>query len=112
MTTTRTTTFDTDTLQTFLARVAVPVEPPEIYPLYVGRGMFAVPCFGIVCRPDDIGPVVLAVAAAQWARENDNHGDDVIGSALPLIETMRTDSQGLDVVVYFPGWQLDGTMGP
>ena len=93
-------------LQRSLTRTTT--DSPEVRGDYIGRGM-RTPCFGIVCHPDDLGGVVLAVIdVAHFIRQFDDV--DVIDSAWPLVKTMRTDSMGLGIIVYFPGWQLDGTM--
>jgi hypothetical protein len=68
---------------------------------YSGRGMMGEQCFGIMC---DEGVRQGFTFFAHLAAEQ----PDV---ALQLANAVRTDSLGTGMIVYFPGYTLDGFEG-
>lgn len=67
----------------------------KLYEDYSGRSMYDATCFGVVC---DVSDVRIGVALAQALCDYDVDA---------LARAARTDSMGHDVIVYFPGWQLE-----
>lgn len=65
---------------------------------YSGRGMYGATCFGLVTPSQADAFKIL------WYY---NAPDERDFSKVPeLLDDMRTDNMGYDVIVYFPGWTL------
>ena len=78
---------------------------------YSGRGMFGAECAAVVLESDqEMCKFFLALGAltAEKALYADPEDVDPTSDATDLAASVRTDSMGLGVVVYFPGWALEG----
>ncbi len=71
---------------------------------YGGRGMYGRTCFGVdFDREADSYTFMVALTACLLGEDDDN-GD----VALDLAAAAATDSMGVGMVLYFPGWNLEG----
>lgn len=77
----------------------------EIRDDYSGRGMYGDSCFGVVVEPSDEGRVLYAIGYAAGYCDADYDSDDETDWD-GLARSARTDSMGLSMILYFPGWTL------
>jgi hypothetical protein len=78
---------------------------------YSGRGMYGKTCFGITFRRGgDSYRFMAAVTAALIAGSeiDEETGEDGQDVALELADAATADSMGLGMILYFPGWKLEG----
>lgn len=80
----------------------------EIRNDYSGRCMYGERCFGIETDgkiPTDIIFFVAREYIDELAMEDVE--DDTLEDLERVFQDMRSDSMGLGMIYYFPGWQLD-----
>lgn len=81
-------------------------ELPSIVSNYSGRGMYGDKCFGIIAPHGGFVTVFFTILAQEAARDEDS-GRDVDGEwPIELAAQMAVDNMAMDMVYYFPGWQL------
>ena len=78
----------------------------EIRDDYSGRGMNGADCFGITVSPSDERRVYYALGVAFGYAEGGDAED--MGPWERLMDRASVDSMGRDVIVYFPGFALEG----
>lgn len=67
---------------------------------YSGRGMYGEMCFGVVVPGFNQAARFLVELATLMV----DH--DEPGTAGELADAMRSDNMGMDMIFYFPGWEL------
>lgn len=80
----------------------------SLYEGYSGRGMFGATCIGVVTGsgPESVKRALLQ--AAERIREEDEADRDDLADILEAMAgRMSWDNLGFDLVVYFPGFDLD-----
>lgn len=77
----------------------------KIYEDYSGRGMYGEKCFGIVASNPGVASVFLTILAAAKVEKNPEEFD-AASDIHELAASMRLDNMGIDMIYYFPGWQL------
>lgn len=89
---------------------------------YTGRGMFGATCVSVTVSPSEVSRVPLALSRyAEGLREEADECEDPEYDLDPemlseqrdladlldrMAESVSSDSMGLDMVVYFPGWEF------
>lgn len=77
-------------------------EEISLYEGYSGRGMYGDTCFGVVAGGDG----AVAAFLVDLADFNDFNDTEFSETVKEMARSMRTDSMGLDMIAYFPGWEL------
>lgn len=72
---------------------------------YSGRFMYGETCFGIVTKDPSILSLIFIELAAQEALDH-NDETDPTDWVRDLALSMKTDNMAMDMIYYFPGWEL------
>jgi hypothetical protein len=91
----------------------VEVDDDETFrPEYSGRGMFGMSCIGFVIAPRAQLALGAAIAIAlPGLHDNEDIDEDELDLMRELILSSRADTMAFDVIVYFPGIQLEDNNG-
>jgi hypothetical protein len=81
------------------------IEDASVMTDYSGRAMYGAKCFGVVVDAPDF---TVGAAMALMFAERDNQELDATDVMYDLCRAARTDNMGRSVIVYFPGYQVQG----
>ncbi len=86
-------------------------ENADYYPRsYSGRAMYGDQCLGVVCKNvHDVIPKVINELTNELSDENYMIDKSDIEEICELLEGAKTDSMGLDSVIYWPGIRWDSS---
>jgi hypothetical protein len=72
---------------------------------YQGRGSYG-SCWGVVLRNQVLFIAELVATIAIEAQEEEKDVEVTLRPVMRMLEQAETDSMGLDMILYFPGWTL------
>lgn len=88
---------------------AAGLEPEEIIRTdYSSRWMFGETCFGLDVGDLSQALTVLVLLAMHAADDADPYNSANVYQLPELASVGRWDNMGLGLIVYFPGWQVEG----